>query len=329
MTWAMKDIRAVSPSSAVTVACVGVYILDILGRPISSLPVGQTSQLIDEIRISAAGTAGGTSVDLARLGAKVIAMGAVGQDEIGEMLVSLLDKNGVDTRYLVRKPEAQTSATILPIHPDGTRPAWHVIGANGHFGIEDVNWEAIAGCELVHLGGISAMPRFDGDASVEVLRFAKRRGALTTADCLGVKREDTLDLLRRYLPLVDVFMPNAQEAARVTGLDSPEAAADVFLQLGAGCVIVKLGERGCLIAHGATRTYQPAFDVPVVDSTGCGDAFCAGVIIGLSRGWSIDQAAQFGTAAAALTIQGLGSDAGLQSFEHTQAFAASARRKSC
>ena len=124
------------------VACVGTYIVDVLGRPVSDLPRGQVSSLLDEIRMTAAGTAGGTSVDLARMGADVIAIGAIGRDNIGDFLVSALHGEGVDPSYLVRKDGVQTSATILPIHPDGSRPAWHVRGANSSFTLDDVPWEA-------------------------------------------------------------------------------------------------------------------------------------------------------------------------------------------
>jgi sugar/nucleoside kinase (ribokinase family) len=311
-------------TAAPKVACVGVYILDLLGRPIETLPRGQVSQLIEQIRLTAAGTAGGTSVDLARLGADVLAVGAIGTDDIGDILLGLLERNGVSGEHLARKQEAPTSATILPIHPNGDRPAWHVIGANGLFGPDDVPWDAVGECDFVHLGGISAMRGFDGEPSTRLLRFAKEHGATTTADCLGVKRPDTLEILTPCLPSIDLFIPNANEARQITGRDDPLEAALQFYELGAGCVIVKMGEEGCLIVDETRRERVPAYAVPAVDSTGCGDAFCAGVIIGLWRGWEIERCARLGTAAAALTLGGLGSDAGITDLPTTIAFMESA-----
>jgi sugar/nucleoside kinase (ribokinase family) len=66
--------------------------------------------------------------------------------------------------------------------------------------------------------------------------------------------------------------------------------------------------------------HLPAMDLPVVDSTGCGDAYCAGFITGLSLGWDLWRAAQLGNAAAALVLTGLGSDAGIIDLDHTVAF---------
>ena len=71
----------------------------------------------------------------------------------------------------------------------------------------------------------------------------------------------------------------------------------------------------------------PALEVPIVDSTGCGDAYCAGFIAGLSLGYGIEEACQLGTAAGALVIQGLGSDAGIVNLEETLKFARTAKRK--
>jgi sugar/nucleoside kinase (ribokinase family) len=98
-----------------------------------------------------------------------------------------------------------------------------------------------------------------------------------------------------------------------------EAAAGRFLELGAGAVIVTLGSAGCLIADPARLRWLPAMRVPVVDTTGAGDAFCAGVITGHGFGWGLDDAARLGTAAASLTLQGLGSDAGVRNLEDTLA----------
>jgi len=79
-----------------SVVCLGVHILDILGRPVTTIPPGQRSILIDEIRATAAGTAAGTSVDLAKLGIDVRNVGAIGDDILGDFVVRLLDDAGVD-----------------------------------------------------------------------------------------------------------------------------------------------------------------------------------------------------------------------------------------
>ena len=108
----------------------GAHILDVLGKYVTEIPEGQGGALIDEIRLSPAGAAGGTAVILSKLGAHVVSVGAVGRDDAGDVLVSMLERFGVDCENLARRDDVQTSCTILPIRPTGERPALHVIGAN-------------------------------------------------------------------------------------------------------------------------------------------------------------------------------------------------------
>jgi sugar/nucleoside kinase (ribokinase family) len=306
------------------VACVGTYIVDVLGRPVSELPRGQVSSRLEEIRMTAAGTAGGTSVDLARMGAEVVAVGAIGRDNIGDFLISALQAEGVDPSYLSRKDVVQTSATILPIHPDGSRPAWHVPGANSTFTLDDVPWDVLSTCDAVHLGGLTALPGIDGEPAGRILAHARDHGALTTADFLGVRGEAPAERLACCLPHVDIFMPNEAEALAVAGDGDVLAAGQRLRALGARCVIVKRGPDGCLILDDDGERALPAHDAPVVDTTGCGDAFCAGVIIARCAGWSVDEAARLGCAAAALNMRGLGSDAGARDLDEALAFAGKA-----
>src|SRR3954467_9503098 len=101
------------------IATVGVHVLDTHVIGIDSIPEGSDGQLVETIRMSPAGTAGGTAVVLSRLGAKVLGFGAVGTDPIGEVLVGLLGAEGVDVSGLVRKGEHQTSSSVIPVRPGG------------------------------------------------------------------------------------------------------------------------------------------------------------------------------------------------------------------
>src|SRR3954451_24566745 len=93
------------------VVALGAHILDVLGRPVTEIPAGQGGALIEEIRLSPAGAAGGTAVTLAKLGATVVSAGAIGTDDAGRVLVDALERFGVDCSKLVHGDEVQTSAT--------------------------------------------------------------------------------------------------------------------------------------------------------------------------------------------------------------------------
>ena len=141
------------------VVSLGAHIVDILGRPVTHIPPGQGRLLLEEIRITAAGTAAGTSVDLVKLGAEVIAMGAVGDDMLADLLISLMAGYGVQTRLLARKPGLRTSATILPIRPNGERPALHMPGATSSLALEDIDLDTIASADVLHVGGPDVVGR--------------------------------------------------------------------------------------------------------------------------------------------------------------------------
>src|ERR671931_675948 len=124
-------------SGEMNAIAMGVHVLDVLLRPVERIPEGQGGELVEEIRITAAGSAGGAALTLAKLGANVRSAGAIGRDAAGDMLVQLLERDGVDTSLLVRRDDVQTSASVLPIRPNGERPAFHVIGANATYGPAD------------------------------------------------------------------------------------------------------------------------------------------------------------------------------------------------
>ena len=297
----------------------GVHVLDVLVRPVESIPEGQGGELVEEIRITAAGSAGGAALVLAKLGAEVRSAGAIGSDPVGDMLVALLERDGVDTGLLVRRDDVQTSASVLPIRPNGDRPAFHVVGANGSYGPDDAPWDAIAAADHLHLGGPEFM---GGEAAAKLLAHARENGTVTSADVLAPGDPGLLEWIGPALPELDYLLPNDEQVLGFTGADELEAGCRALVERGVGCVAATCGADGVLVvdADGAERV--PAFEVDVVDTTGCGDAFSAGFLRGLSLGLERREAAVLGCATAALVAQGLGTDAGDFDLERAQRMAA-------
>ena len=305
------------------VLSLGVHIVDVLGRPIAAPPIAGGRHLMEDVRITAAGTAAGTSADLAKLGVETAVLGAIGDDHLGELLVGMLGSHGVDTTRLARKPGLQTSVSILLIGADGERhTVLRLPGANSHLSLEDIDFEAIAQAELLHIGGADVLGDFAGAPLVEVMAYARSHGVLTSLDVLGECDERTAERLAPALRHANYFLPNADQLSGITGCDEPAEAARVLRRLGVSCVVATLGAEGSLVSSDDDEVFLPAFDVPVVDTTGCGDAYAAGFIVGLLSGWSEPSAGWLGTAAASLVVQGLGSDAGISDLESTLAFLA-------
>ncbi len=297
------------------VATVGVHVLDTHVIGIESIPDGSDGQLVETIRLSPAGTAGGTAVILARLGAEVSSYGAIGTDPIGDTLLALLTAEGVDTSAMVRKAEHQTSASVIPVRPNGDRPAWHCIGANGAVTLDDL--PSLEGFDFVHLGG----PEFlGGEAAGQLLARAREAGATTSLDILAPGDPDMLAWIADALPHTDYLLPNDEQVLGFTGAASLEEGARALVARGAGCVAVTQGAKGALVVTADETIEVPAYDIEVVDTTGCGDAFSAGFLRGLSVGLDLRAAARLGCATAAQVAQGLGTDAGSYTLESVQAF---------
>jgi sugar/nucleoside kinase (ribokinase family) len=284
----------------------GAHVLDVHAKYVESIPEGQGGALIEEIRVSPAGSAGGTAITFAKLGARTVSVGAIGSDDLGDVLVAMLGRLGVETDRLARKDGVQTSATVLPIRPNGDRPALHVIGANGSFTRDDVPWDLIEQADSLHLGA----PEFMHELAPEILGFAREHGVRTSADVLADGWPELLDMIAPALEQVDWFLPNDDQAMNLTGTGDAEAAGRALLERGIGGCAITCGGAGSVIVNGDGAERVPAFQIEVVDTTGCGDAFSAGFMRGLSLGRSPADSARLGSACASLVAQGLGSDAG-------------------
>jgi sugar/nucleoside kinase (ribokinase family) len=238
----------------------------------------------------------------------VLSAGAIGTDDAGRVLVESLERFGVDCSALVRRTDVQTSATILPIRPNGDRPALHVIGANGTYTIDDVPWEQISAAGYLHVGA----PEFLGpENATTILKRAREAGTVTTCDILADGWPELLDMLAPAMEHVDYLFPNEDQALKLTGVTGdPIDAARALLDRGVGCVAMTRGAEGSAIVSKDGVELIPAFETDVVDTTGCGDAFVAGFIRGLSLGREPRDAALVGSATASFVATGLGSDAG-------------------
>jgi sugar/nucleoside kinase (ribokinase family) len=305
------------------VVSLGMHILDILGAPVKHPPASPGRFLLDAVRLTAAGTAAGTSVDLAKLGVSVTAMGGVGDDEIGDLVVNKMAGHGVDTRHLVRKVGVGTSATILPIGVDGERFAtFHRPGASGRLERSDVDIDLIADSDLVHIGGPDAMGDFGGEPLRDIVAHAHGHGVTVTMDVLSWCDEATFVRLRPALSHTDYFLPNAGQVSTMTGYQDPADGARALLDVGVGCVVVTLGPDGSLIMSADEEIRLPTLATVVVDTTGCGDAYTAGFIVGTLHGWDLRTRGLLGSVCASLVAQGLGSDAGIVDLETTLALLA-------
>jgi sugar/nucleoside kinase (ribokinase family) len=184
-----------------------------------------------------------------------------------------------------------------------------VVGANAAYGPDAVDWDALAAATHLHLGGPEFM---GGESAAQVLSFAREHGVVTSADILapGDQAAMILDWIAPAFEHLDYLLPNDEQVLGLTGASDLVDGCRALLDRGVGCVAATRGPDGAVVVTGDGVEEVPAFDVHVVDTTGCGDAFSAGFLRALSLGESHGSAAALGCAAAALVAQGLGSDHG-------------------
>lgn len=295
------------------VICAGVHVLDVLAGPLPSGATPWTPRLVDRIRLTVAGTAGGVAVDLARLGVDVAAVGMLGADEAGDFIDRVAAAHGVDTSRLRRTASQQTSTSMLLIDANGERIPVHVVGANAF--VEPDQIVADPDTKVLHLGGLDVMPLL-WDRAPSLLRAARETGCVTTLDLLGgAVRRHAIDW-DAVLPEADWFMPNEPQLADLSGTTDREAAVEWARARGARRVALTLGGDGCLLAlPGEPLQLLPALSVDVVDTTGCGDAFAAGLITAILHGHPDPTAVEWGLVAGGLNARDLGSDAGAASLD--------------
>lgn len=296
--------------------CIGLTTVDILARSIDGLPQGDRATLIEQIELIPAGTAAGAAFVAATLGVKTALVAAVGNDRAGRFVRMALQEQGVDTELLTVDTALPTSMTLLTINSAGQHPNFHAVGASSFMQVTPAAVAAACSARFVHWAGIGG-PKLDGGPGAALLQAARAAGATITCDLIA-PQPTALDELKRLLPHVDYFMPSVSEAFALAGTNDLATAASFYIDLGARACIFKNGAAGSYLALGRERVTLRAHEVAPVDTTSCGDSYCAGFIAALDRGWSVVEACRFATTVAALVAQGLGTLGALRSFEATE-----------
>jgi 2-dehydro-3-deoxygluconokinase len=264
----------------------------------------------------------------ARQGATTAYATRLGQDVFGDRFVALWRREGVDTRFVDRDPDASTGIYFVTHGEQGHDFTYYRRGsAASKMRPGDLAPDAIGATRLLHVSGISQAISTDAcDAVFAAIAAARERGVLVSYDTnlrlklwpLPRARAVILETIARC----DVCLPSLEDATAVTGLRDPDAIVDAFLERGAKVVALKLGAAGALVADGGERHAVAGLRVATVDATGAGDTFDGAFLAERLRGGSLAAAARYANAAAALSTQGYGAVAPIPRREEVEAFLA-------
>jgi ribokinase len=284
------------------VVVLGGINLDYLVRG-ETLP--QPGDTVDGTEFLRAGGGKGANqaVAAARLGARVAFIGRVGRDQHGDELLGLLEDEGIDVRFTTRDPRAATGVALVMIDCSGEKQIMVAPGANHRLSPREIT----AGKELI-AGARVLLTQFEIPmrSVIAAVRIAHEAGVKIVIDPAPPQRAPR-ELVRR----ATIIRPNSAEAQALTGIkvrDLPSArkAARKLLSFGAAAAATQAGDAGDLLVWKDGEVCFPRLPVKVVDATGAGDAFAAGLAVALSEGRSWREAGAFANAAAALATTKFG-----------------------
>jgi len=287
------------------VICFGALNVDKLYKVNRIASADEESEILD-FKESPGGSAANTAVGLARLGVKTGFIGKVARDREGEMLIRSFIKEGVNTDGIVVAPYGRSGVVIGFVDKAGERALYVDPGVNNSLSLQEIDLDYASQADLLHLSS------FVGEASFKVQKEVVRAlpDIPVTIDPGMIYARKGLSELKPLIERCLVFFPNEHEVRILTGKNYIEGS-QILLKEGVKIVAVKLGSRGCYVTDGKEQHIIEPFRVKVVDSTGAGDAFCAGFIYGLIKNMTLRECGVLGNFVASRTLMKMGARNGL------------------
>jgi sugar/nucleoside kinase (ribokinase family) len=287
-----------------SIAVIGNVNLDVLVQGATTLPSAGAESLVDTIDLRAGGAAANTALTLSGLGCSALLIGCISDDATGDLLRNALLETGIQGSLTTIR-SASTGVSVAIEASDRDRSFLTSLGALASFDASMIPPVALRS-RFVLACGYFLLPKLRGKQTRLLFDTVRTSGGTTLLDC-GWDPEGwssgTLGEIYDILEATDVFLPNESEATALTGEQEPEAAGRTLQSLSRGSVIVKLGAEGCLAITSSGDLHRiTAPSVKRSDTTGAGDAFNAGVLYALARGWEWFESLTFATKVASTVV---------------------------
>jgi sugar/nucleoside kinase (ribokinase family) len=256
-----------------------------------------------------------TLVGVARLGSTSGAIAAVGEDPFGQFLVQELKRNGVDTSCVKVKKGTLTTLAFVANEPETGersfifyRKPWVSGTSDSALSVQDINFDYIKNAEILHVSGFALSQNPSRKAILAAVKHAKKEGVKVSFD--PTLRSDVWSsertirkLYRQMLKFSDIATFSREEAIFIFKTENPEKAAKMALKHGVNIVGIKLGVNGALLmTKESKKIHIPAFKVNAIDTTGAGDGWNAGLLVGILKGWDLETCVTVANAVGALVV---------------------------
>ncbi|MEU0536110.1 carbohydrate kinase family protein [Amycolatopsis tolypomycina] len=283
------------------IVVVGDAALDVIARHDKPLPHGGDARA--KIRFTGGGSGANTALWLRHLGAETTLLARIGDDPGGRLIRAELEAAGVRCAFAV-DAEAPTCCVVVMVDGSGQRSMLADRGANQRFAPEDVTPEALEGASHLHLSGYVLLDPPSRAAGLAALAAAREAGLTTSVDPQAAAHITDPAAFLADVRGVDLLMPNTEELVALTGSADPTSAKELLGTVGA--VVVTAGLKGASWVDDSGVTSVPAVEAECLDSTGAGDAFDAGVLVGWLAGDSTVDVLRHGTRLGALAVGKVG-----------------------
>ena len=304
------------------IGCAGIMVEDIICGPMRELPREGRLLALDAMPVKVGGCAANVALALARQGLSVAVLGCLGRDDSARTLQAGLERQGVDCGALVNTDQYPTSRTVILLVEGQDRRYLHVFGANRALTVAHIRRDWVAGLKLFYFGGLFAMPGIDAGELGDLLKFSRANGVTTVVDVVVPQAWSARDELAALLPHIDYFLPNDDEAQLITGLADPLDQLRFFQAAGAHTVIITQGKAGAIAGRDGQYWRCGTYPVNVIDPSGSGDAFGAGIIAAIRRGGDLADQLRYGSALGASATRMIGTTDGVFTAAEAAAFRA-------
>ena len=266
----------------------------------------EEESFVTEFKEASGGSAANTIAGLARLGLRTGFIGKVAEDREGELLLSDFRKENVDTSGIVVSKQGRSGVVMGYVDEKGERALYVDPGVNDWLDFKEINLDYAADTQFLHLTSFVGERPFEAQKQL----VTQLSNVKISFDPGSLYARKSLKSLKPIIQGSHVMLPNENEIRLLTGKDY-ETGSKLLIREGVTFVAAKLGARGCYVTNGKESHLVEPYEKKVVDTTGAGDAFCAGFLYGLVRGQNLYECGRLGNFVAARCIEKVGARKGL------------------
>jgi len=285
------------------ITVMGSFVVDLMARA-PQLPVPGETVKGSAFKLGPGGKGSNQAVAAQRLGAEVTMITKIGNDPFGEIALNNFINEGMNTSFIFRSEEHATGAALIMVDEvTGQNKIVVTLGACECITEEEIESarDAIESADIV-----LTQLETNLDAVEKTVDIAFNKGVKVVLNPAPAQL-----IPARILQKVYILTPNEIEVSILTGIsinsiEDASKAARQLMKKGVGNVIITLGDKGAYVATEEKEKLLPCIDLPVVDTTGAGDAFNGGLVTALAEGKDIIEAVEFANAVASLSVTKIG-----------------------